>query len=188
MKIKRLLALLIFAAQMVGCSYGNDQMNRALGLRERMLKAESCSFDAIITADYGEDIYIFHMSCIADSAGKLSFTVSQPESIAGITGIITSEDGKLIFDDHALAFPILADGQITPVAAPWVLVHTLRSGYINACGNWDDGVQLLIDDSYKEDALQLDIKLDAQDVPVSAEILWHDRRVLSIDVSKFLIL
>lgn len=183
--MKRTLALVLLVLFLAGCSSRNSQMDRALALRERLLESEGCSFDTVITADYGEDIYTFKMHCKADATGKLTFQVLEPASISGITGTVSEDAGKLTFDDQALAFATLADGQITPVCAPWVFIHTLRSGYLNACAQWEDGLQLLIDDSYQEDALQLDIKTDGADLPVYGEILWQGRRVLSLSVSDF---
>ena len=115
----------------------------------------------------------------------MTFTVQQPEAIAGITGTVSATGGKLTFDKEALAFEWMADGQITPVAAPWVLMHTLRSGYLTSCGREGEILRMAIDDSYADDALHLDIWLDEQDLPKYAEILWQGRRILSIKVKNF---
>jgi len=87
-----------------------------------------------------------------------------------------------------LIFELLADGQITPVSAPWILIKTLRSGYLNACTYTDNGLMLIIDDSYEEDALQLDIWLNDENIPTEAEILWDGRRILSLQISNFVYL
>jgi len=159
-------------------------MDRAMALRSKLL-LQGAEFDAQITADYGDKMYTFSVSCIVDPQGKLYFTVNEPQSIAGIEGTLSSEGGKLTFLDQALAFPELADGQITPVCAPWVLMNTLRSGYLTSCAKEGEGLRLSIDDSYKDDALHLDIWLDGQDAPVRGEILWQGRRILSMEVKNF---
>ena len=160
-------------------------MDRALALRDRILQSEGCSFDTVVTADYGDTVYTFQMHCETDSAGNLKFQVLEPDSISGISGMISEDSGKLTFDDQALAFATLVDGQITPVCAPWVFVRSLRAGYLNACAECGEGIQLRIDDSYQEDALQLDIKTDDSYLPISADILWQGRRVLSLSVNNF---
>ena len=48
-------------------------------------------------------------------------------------------------------------------------------------------LRLSIDDSYEEDALHMDIWLNAENVPVRGEILYDDRRILSLDVKNFAI-
>lgn len=159
-------------------------MDRVLSLRAAM-QNKPCSFDAVITADYGEQIHKFTLACRADEKGAVSFTVSAPQSIAGITGTIDGQGGKLTFDDRLLAFPLLADEQISPVSSPWILVKTLRAGFIKACGKDGDLLQATINDSYADDALELDIWIDGENTPVRAEILWKDRKFLSMEVKNF---
>ena len=157
-----------------------------MALRTRLLASDVC-FDADITADYGDEIYTFSMNCKADQQGNLTFTVTQPESIAGITGTVSAGGGKLTFDDQALSFALMADGQLTPVAAPWILLRTLRSGYLTSCGAEGEHLRLAIDDSYQEDALHLDIWLDKEDIPQRAEIVYDGKRILSLIVKSFAI-
>ena len=52
--------------------------------RETLLAAQSCSFDAEITADYGDSLNQFRMGCQADSSGTIAFEVLAPETITGI--------------------------------------------------------------------------------------------------------
>jgi len=183
--MKRALAVLIAVFLLTGCKNGGS-VDRALVLREQLLKSNGCSFDALITADYGQYVYTFEMHCAVDRQGDLTFTVTKPETISGITGRITSEGGKLTFDDQVLAFEMLADGQITPVSAPWLLVRSLRSGYIASCGDDDSMTRIGIDDSYREDAIRLDVWLGTDDLPFRGEILWQGRRVVSVEVKNFM--
>ena len=87
-----------------------------------------------------------------------------------------------------LAFPLMADGLVTPVSAPWLFIKTLRSGYITACGKDGDNIKIEIDDSYEENALRLEIIANSDNVPVFAEIIWKGQRVLSINVKNFVLL
>ena len=183
--MKKFLAVIAASALLFsGCGNKNSAIDQALVLRE-MIQQNECSFHVDITADYGYAVHEFGMDCLADPTGKLSFTVSSPETIQGITGTVDGTEGNLTFDDTVLSFALLADGQITPVSAPWILIRTLRSGYIHAFTESESGYKLIIHDSYEEDSLQLDIWLDAEGLPVSAEILWQGRRILSMCVSNF---
>ena len=49
-------------------------------------------------------------------------------------------------------------------------------------------MRVSVDDSYRDDALHLDIWFDEQDLPKHAEVLWADRRILSLEVANFKIL
>lgn len=182
--MKRLCILVLLVMTLCGCDRENNGLQRAMALRENMLN-NSCSFVAEISADYGDKSYTFSTGCTVDSTGNLSFVVLSPESIGGITGKITSERGFLTFDDTVLAFPLLADGEVSPVSAPWLLVKTLRGGYIASAGMDGEYLQLTIYDSYEEDALQLDIWIDDENRPIHGEILWQGRRVLAISVKEF---
>lgn len=183
--MKKVLAVMIAVLILAGCANIGDEMARAMALRERIMKSEGCTFLSVITADYGDKLYEFTLDCKTDSVGNLTFTVVEPQSIAGISGRVSSKGGHLTFDDEALAFETMADGMITPVSGPWVLMNTLRGGYLSACGTDGAYLKLMLDDSYKEEALRLDVWLDAQDRPVKTEILWKGRRVLSLDVNNF---
>lgn len=183
--MKRMIGVLIAVVLLTGCASGNSELDRAMALRAKLLESEGCTFDAVISADYGDKVYTFSMNCQADQQGSLSFTVTDPETISGITGTVSQEGGNLTFDGQVLAFELLADGQVTPVSAPWLLIHTLRGGYLTSCGKDTDGLRIAIDDSYEEDALHLDIWTDASDIPVRAEILWQGRRILSLEIRNF---
>lgn len=177
--------LLIFCCLFTGCT-GEDQLLRsAIALRNAALEAESCTFSAVITADYGNEIYTFQMDCEADREGSMEFTVTDPETISGITGHISKECAALTFDDRVLAFPKLADDQLAPVTGPWVFLNTLRGGYLSGCGREEDGLCIYIDDSYEENMLQLQIYTDGSTVPIRAEIVYKDRRILSMDIVNF---
>ncbi len=182
--MKRIISMLCLLVLLTGCTGKNDEMERAMAFRAKLL-AQSVQFDTDITADYGDKTYTFSAQCKADAQGGLTFTVTQPQTISGISGSVSAAGGKLTFDGKALSFPLVADGQITPVSAPWVLIKTLRSGYLTSCGYDGGNIRMAIDDSYDDDALHLDIWLDENDLPIRGEILWQGRRILSMDVKNF---
>ena len=103
-------------------------------LRSRILQASACVFRMDITADYEDQLHTFSMDCRMDSQGSVTFTVLKPDTIAGITGMLSGDGGGLTFEDTVLHFPMLADGRLSPVSAPWILMKTLRGGnMIAAC-------------------------------------------------------
>lgn len=167
--MKRIIAIFLLAVLLTGCAAGGD-MDRAMAFRAKLLAGKGTSFDARITADYGDKFYTFAAFCQTDAQGNLTFEVREPETIAGITGSITQGGGKLTFDGNALAFDTMADGQISPVSGPWVLMKALRSGYLTSCAVEDGNLRLAVDDSYADDALHLDVWLDGGDCPIRGEI------------------
>ena len=118
----------------------------------------------------------------------MAFNVLKPDTISGITGTIGFEGGKLTFDDKALGFELLADGQVSPVSAPWIFMKALRGGYISSCAAASEGMKVHVADSYEEGALQVEVYLDQYDVPAACEILWEGRRFLSVSIKDFMFL
>lgn len=175
------LCILLF---LCGCQKFQSSMDAAYSLRDQLINSDGCSFQATVTADYSEKLYAFTMECQTDRDGNLHFTVTQPETIAGITGQVSAKGGNITFDDRILAFQTIADGQVSPVSAPWLLVNTLRSGYLKACAATDSGMEISIDDSYGEEPLHLKV-ITQEQLPTSAEIFWQGRRVLTVNVEKF---
>lgn len=169
---------------LTGCLGKNEELETVMDLRAKLL-VNDCSFQTEVTADYGDKQYTFGMYCEGDSGGNVGFRVTSPDSISGIEGRTSSDGGELTFDDTALTFPLLADDQVTPVSAPYLLMKTLRGGYVRSAGEDGDLIRVTIDDSYEEDALQLDIWLNEEAVPVRAEILYDGRRILSMEITDF---
>ena len=186
--MKKCAAVIILFLLLSGCSGQSNEMDAGMHLRSNLLQAEGCSFQAAITADCGDKIHAFTLSCNADAGGDMTFTVIEPKTIAGISGKLSGEGGKLTFDGTALHFELLTEDQLSPVSAPWILLKTLRSGFITSCCTEENSLRLSVDDSYKDDALRLDIWLDSDHLPDRAEILHNGRKILSVTVEQFEIL
>ena len=121
--MKKVLVLLVTVMLLTGCSGGDRELDRMMSFRASLLSGMGCAFQAIVTADYQDEVYQFTLDCRCDEQGTVNFTVVEPDTIAGISGEISAEGGKLTFENEkALAFETLADGQVTPVTAPWPLI------------------------------------------------------------------
>ncbi len=186
--MKKVGVLFLFLCILSGCAKADRELERGMALRFSLLQGNGVRFQAEITADYGDKLHSFGVACQADSKGNLQFEVTAPETIQGITGSVSGEGGHLTFEEVALQFASMADGQITPVMSPWVFLKTLRGGYLTSACMEENLLHLTIDDSYEDDALQLDIWVNEANAPVRAEILYDGRRILTLDVKDFVIL
>lgn len=184
--MKRIFILLLVLVLLSGCGENGEVMERVLSIRSRVDKG-NCCFQAVITADYGDVLYTFTLDCVYEPAGKLSFSVIAPESIAGITGTVSGSGGTLTFDDAVLAFSLLADGQLSPVSAPWVILKALHSGYLTSCGMEQNLIRATIRDSYADNALITDIWISMENIPVRGEILWENRRIVTVEIKNFVL-
>ena len=173
---------------LTGCTGKRAEMDRIMNLRAKLLGSEGCTFTAHISADYGDALHEFTLSCQGDNRGNLKFSVDAPDTIAGVSGVFEEDGGHLTFDDVALAFPLLVDDQVTPVSGPWILLKTLLGGYLTACGTEENLLHVTINDSYEEDALQMEIWLSEGDAPVHAEIFYDGRRIVTMEIDNFQIL
>ena len=177
-----LLGLMVL---ITGCSQENRELASAMKFRQELLSAQGCSFQADVTADYGDGQLGFSMDCRGDSSGNLDFEITAPASIAGIKGSISDQGGSISFDDQALYFPLLTDDQLTPASFPWIFLKTLRSGCITSVCREEALLHVTVDDSYEEDALTLDIWLQEEKIPVRGDILYDGKRILTIAVENF---
>ena len=181
--MKRNSCLLVLLFLLAGCS-SDDSLDKAMDLREKM-NENICSFESHITADYGNTQQSFSMNCQTDADGNVIFSVVEPESIAGISGVISESGGKLTFDGKAVAVPLLAEGQLSPVSGPWLLIKALRGGYLSSCCMEGDRYHLSIDDSYEAQSMRLELWFDGDGCVTYAEIFWKDRMLLSMNIEKF---
>lgn len=181
--MKRICCLLVLLIYLSGCTQ-EDSLHQAMELRQKVTDS-GCRFDTRITADYGDIQHPFSLRCQTDSEGNLTFSVLEPESIAGITGTISKSEGKLTFDDKAVVFKLLAEGQLSPVSGPWVMVKALRGGYLRSCCKEDDLFHLSIDESFEAQSMGLEIWFEESGYITYAEIFWQGRMLLSMDIENF---
>lgn len=182
--MKRILIIGLLPFLLFGCKSRDDAMNRLLSLREELLQSSSVSFNTEITADYGEEFYTFSMLCSTSGSGEIIFTVLEPESIRDIRGTIDQQGGSITFDDQILSFDTMAEGRISPVSAPYVMMKALRGGYISSVSKANDAYLAIIDDTYDENALNVQMQF-RNDLPVYAEIFWQQRRILTLMIEDF---
>lgn len=183
--MKKLAAVLVLAVTLSGCLGAESELERGMELRSKLLAAENCSFETVVTADYGDRTCSFTLDCRGDEKGNVEFTTLLPESVSGITGKIGDSRGQFTFDGTALDFPLVADGLLSPISAPWILLKALRGGYISSAATEKELLHLSLDDSYKEDELLLDVWLDENNMPVRGEILHEGQRYLTMEVKNF---
>ncbi len=162
-------------------------MDVAFSLRQKLLNCQECRFSTEITTDFDEEVFQFGMDCIVGKTGDIAFSVTSPTSIAGISGSISADGGGLTFDSKILAFPLVIEEELSPVGAPWIVLNCLRNGYLSSCGQTDDGVQIIIDDTFHGENIQCMLWLDHDDMPYYSEVVWRGRRILTATIENIVI-
>lgn len=186
--MKRLLTIFLTTIVLfTGCADSRDGMNGFVAFRDKMLKGNGCSFETTVTVDYGNSFSSFDLVCKTDNVGDMALTVTNPDSISGISCKISGGKGQLTFDDKAVAFEMLANGQITPISAPWLFIKALRGGYISSCSEGEMETIIRIDDSFGDVPFSVDVRVDETFLPKAAEIIWNGKRIVSMEISSFII-
>ena len=183
--MKRVLGSILLVIFLLGCSKQDKSVDNALVIRQQIANSSELSFNCIITADYLNYAYEFKLHCKQKAEDVLEFTVVEPDSIEGINGEFSSKDGKIMFDEKYLTFPLLADDVLSPIATPWIFIHALKGGYIHSAGNDNGFTRVTIDDTFDSTNFQIDIWLDENNIPTSGQIIWDGQKILSFIVTDF---
>lgn len=161
-------------------------VQEALSFRTDLLAVDQCSFTAQVTADYGERAYTFGLDCVYEPRNdRAELTVTEPESIAGITAAMEGTDGTVAFDGTALELGTLASGKTAPMALPQLLGQAWTGGYIESQTEADSGFLVTYQVGYEQDALMVYTAFDEGGVPLWAEIYDEDTCVLQAELSNF---
>lgn len=182
--MRKALVLLAGLLLLTGCAGAGGEEAQALALRQRLAEGTEVTFTAEISANYIDTLERFSMDCRADASGRMGFTVSSPEEIAGIRGTVSGETGSLEFEDTVLAFPLMARERISPVSGPWILLQAMSGGYITACVREDQILHVTVEDTFAGAELTVDLWV-REDAILSGEIAWQGIRQMSLIIDNF---
>lgn len=184
MRLKKIWILCCLVLCLTACGEKNQPTQIALDFRTGLMEAGGCSFTAVVTADYGDKVYPFTLECsyTGDSA---RLQVLEPESIAGIAATVSGDGAVLEFDGVELDFGKLANGFPSPVAIPWLLGQCWTGAYIAWAGSDGDLERITYLRGYNDQELAVDTWLDANRVPVYAEVAQDGVRCLTVEIKDF---
>lgn len=180
---KKLLVLLSCMLLLTGCGQKQEPTQSALDFRTSLMEAGGCSFAADVTASYEDRVYDFTMTCDY-TGGQTNLTVTAPEAIAGITAAVADGETQLEFDGAILEFGKLANGYVSPVAAPWLLVQCWIGEYIAYAGPDGEQERITYLRGYNDEELTVDTWL-MNGVPTYSEVTYDGVRCLSVVISDF---
>ena len=186
--MRALISLVLVIVMLTGCGRKSSCVSEMMQLRQHISKGERITFEANVTADYGDRIYTFSLMCVADPGGSVDFSIESPDTIAGITGSVSEGVGKLTFDDTVLLFEPLTQGQLTPAIGPWLMFNAVLGGYVRSASKGKDGTEVTIDDVFKSESFQTVLTLNQEQLPICCEIIWNNRRILSIEINNFTVM
>ena len=118
MRRSLLICVLMMTLSLSACGGGgggSEAEELALTIRGEYLAMTSCAAQAVVTADYGQRVYRYELSAAVNGEEAL-FTLTAPETVAGLTARIEEDEGWLEYEG---AIP--------------ALLETARSGYLDTC-------------------------------------------------------
>ena len=174
---------LLLAVTLTGCGGISRRQDPAEEFRSRV-RSEPAGFSARITADYIASREVFSVDCRWDPAKKLTFSLTEPEELAGIRGSVAAPEETVLFENAVLALPPVAEGRILPAAGPYLLMKALAGGQLISSVQEGELLHLTLRESYESSASEAEVWLK-EGIPVAAEISRSGKRALSMELSRF---
>lgn len=129
---RRFACALMIILCLSACKAGGDNSEQlALTQRTNMLAAGRCFMTAELSADYGDRVHEYTLSCEYVRNGDSVVTVIKPDIISGVSASISSGDSTLRFQDVSLDTGSIGDSGITPIGTLPAFARAWESGYIN---------------------------------------------------------
>lgn len=182
--MRRFFAVLTLCALLFGCAGEKDVLEPSIAFRAALLQAGGCSFRAKIEADFGSQIERFAADCDFSTDGTALLTLTEPETLAGLTATVTERGGKITYDGMSVDFGLLANGNVNPAAAPALTALSWSGEYISAAG-WEEELYRV---TYEKDFAQKRLQIDTyfkNDLPILAEVCYNNQRILKLEISDF---
>lgn len=178
---------LLFCVILSACSSGRTDisMQSAVNFRTALMEAAGCSYQAQVTADYGERIYEFNLLCEYVPDAEARVTVISPEMISGISATISSDGAKIEFDGAELDFGVMANGNVAPMSLPWIMGRAWSSEYIRSVGIDDAFILVSYLMGYGDDEILVETWFADDRTPVRCDISYAGMRCISASISDF---
>ncbi|MBE6932103.1 MAG: hypothetical protein E7464_01800 [Ruminococcaceae bacterium] len=159
-------------------------MQTAMDLRTALLE-QGCSFTAEIQAHLPEGTAEFTLQCACAPDGTTTLEVSTPDTIAGISATVQPDGENISFDDVALEFGLLADGQVAPMVLPQLLFSCWTGGYIREAGADKELLSAVYLSGYGDRELAVEQWFTSEGIPTGADFWFGVDNIASVAISDF---
>ena len=178
------LLMMLLTACFCGCQSEESTLRPAIEFRADLVQAGGCNFSAEVEADFGDTTEQFSLYCEAQQ-DSMDITVTAPETLEGITAHITGDGGRITYEGMSAEFGLLANGNVSPAAAPAITAACWQREYISAAGQEDDGLyRVTYEKDYDEKRLIVDTWFK-NDLPIYAEVCYNNQRILKLTITDF---
>lgn len=160
-------------------------MQQALQLRTELLQAGGCRYAADVSVNYDDVRFDFSLDCVCGADGAARMTIRAPQTLAGIAAELSASSARVEFEDTAVAFGLMADGNLAPMQLPQLLVRALCADYIEAAGREGDAVRVTYLHGYDEKELTVDVWLSGALMPDYAEVSYQGQMLAAMTITDF---
>lgn len=160
-----------------------DPAQQALAFRQDVMQ-NTCSFEAEISADFGDAVCQFALSCVHTPGNGTQMSITAPETLAGLSANASGEGVRLVFDGAEAAFGTLEGLGLSPMTAPELLAQGWENGYIQYTGLEEGLLHVTYLCGYDEEEYRADTWFQ-DGAPVRAELSCNGCMAVQIDVTDF---
>ena len=160
-------------------------MQQALQLRTELLQAGGCRYAADVSVNYDDVRFDFTLDCVCGADGAARMTIRAPQTLAGIAAELSASSARVEFEDTAVAFGLMADGNLAPMQLPQLLVQALCADYISSAGQEGDAVRVTYLHGYDDDELTVDVWLSGALLPEYAEVSYQGQMLAAMTITDF---
>ena len=98
---------------------------------------------------------------------------------------LSAGSARVEFENTAVAFGLMADGNLAPMQLPQLLVQALCADYIEAAGREGDAVRVTYLHGYDEKELTVDVWLSGTLMPDYAEVSYQGQMLAAMTITDF---
>lgn len=160
-------------------------MQQALQLRTELLQAGGCRYAADVSVNYDDVRFDFSLDCVCGADGAARMTIRAPQTLAGIAAELSASSARVEFEDTAVAFGLMADGNLAPMQLPQLFVQALCADYISSAGREGDAVRVTYLHGYDDDELTVDVWLSGALLPEYAEVSYQGQMLAAMTITDF---
>ena len=170
---------------LTGCRASGGAMQQALQLRTELLQAGGCRYAADVSVSYDDVRFDFTLDCVCGADGAARMTIRAPQTLAGIAAELEGSSARVKFEDTAVAFGLMADGNLAPMQLPQLFVQALCADYISSAGQEGDAVRVTYLHGYDDDELTVDVWLSGALMPDYAEVSYQGQMLAAMTITDF---
>ena len=176
---------------LTACGGAGEETGGAAEARAPYQALAGCAMEAVVSCDQGGALWQASLRCDYVPEGETEVEVLSPETIAGVTAVLSGGEAALVYQDQCLDAGAVSSERISPMACLPELMDALREGWLleENREEWDavPCVRLTLDRTGGEGGKILSTLWLREDggTPLRGEIAVDGEIILTADFTSF---